>query len=252
MLDTVSYSSAFLLGLLGSPHCVGMCGGIASLLGLSTDTTAVESRFTQFSRQLGFQLGRIFCYSTLGLVAGSASGLFTDNILILGDIFRVLASVLLILIAISVAGWHNAIKKIEYIGAALWRKVQPLTRPLLPADRLYKALSLGVLWGFLPCGLIYSALAWASLSGDGYHAALLMACFGLGTMPAVMTIGGLSGGAKAVLKQPLPRKILAVLLIAVALLPLQHVIGKYTNSADAHAHHGHQMATPKNKDYDGS
>ncbi len=248
MNEAISYSAAFMIGLLGSPHCVGMCGGIASLLASSTapqsgSTAAnapdhyipvvergrepqLQNQAYQFTLISLFQLGRISCYALLGALAGGLVGsMISAGSFVIEDLsgvskgLRVLASLMLIMVALSIAGWSRLGQIFESAGGKLWNKIQPLTTPLIPVDTPRKALTIGGLWGFLPCGLIYSALAWAAMSGSALQSALLMFCFGLGTVPAVLSISGLTGSLRLAMTKPLARRIFAVLLIVMAIAP---------------------------------
>ncbi|CAA0090541.1 Uncharacterised protein [Zhongshania aliphaticivorans] len=261
--EALSYSAAFLLGLVGSPHCVGMCGGIAGLLGASTTSpitaktqNIIARSFAANSAQsiyygLLFQLGRIASYAFLGAILGGSVALVgaiaDPQLMSVSKIMRILASIMLVVMALSIAGWSHVAMALEKLGGRLWHLIQPLSKRFIPIDTASKAIAVGALWGFLPCGLIYSALAWTSLSGSSSQSALLMACFGLGTAPAVLSIGSLSGGLRSALNKPLTRYGFAALLLLLALYPmytlfLQHSeTPSHTNTAHANTpmhHHG--------------
>jgi uncharacterized protein len=258
MPEVLSYSAAFLLGLIGSPHCVGMCGGIAGLLGASSraprqspqtslhqNGSAVIARSTPSAGlqsiyySLLFQLGRISSYALLGAILGGsvavAGSLASAQLMPIGQALRILASIMLMTMALSVAGWSRLSMMLEKLGGRLWQRLQPVTKRFIPIDSPVKAIAVGGLWGFLPCGLIYSALAWSALSGSAIQSAILMACFGLGTAPAVLSIGTLSGGLRSALKKPLTRFIFAGLLMALAIYPLYVMYAHQGQQHDAHA-----------------
>ena len=230
MIDpsSINYTAAFMLGLMGSPHCLGMCGAISALSAASSSTKSP-------ALILGFQLGRISSYALIGAVGGGVAAWLGAEFMIVGKMLRLLASVLLILVAVALAGWWRGGGVIERGGAKLWRHIQPLTIKLLPADRLPKALALGVLWGFLPCGLIYSSLAWASTSGSAPQAAALMFFFGLGTLPAMLAVSAAQRSALAWLRSTVFRNAVAVLMILWA---------GYSASTLFRAHGGHQETAP--------
>tara|TARA_R110001592_G_scaffold112966_2_gene311625 strand:- start:6470 stop:7309 length:840 start_codon:yes stop_codon:yes gene_type:complete len=250
MNEAISYSAAFMIGLIGSPHCVGMCGGIAGLLASSTAPSAAAVQSTasatveyipiaerrdpaQLQNQLYqillislFQLGRISCYALLGALAGGlVGGLITASSFAIEDLanitkgLRILASLMLVMVALSIAGWTQLTRFLESAGGGVWKRIQPLTKRLIPVNSPRKALAIGGLWGFLPCGLIYSALAWSALSGSAIQSGVLMFCFGLGTVPAVMGVSGLTGSLRLLMKKPLARRGFAILLIALAITP---------------------------------
>ncbi|NNL57259.1 MAG: sulfite exporter TauE/SafE family protein [Pseudomonadales bacterium] len=211
------YFSALGLGLAGAGHCLGMCGGIVSLFNISNANN--RSSFAAIGHNTVFQLGRISCYMALGALAGYAGSLtLKSNAQFIG-VLHWLSLLLLIGIALSILDWWNPYKLLEKAGGKLWQRVQPLGSALLPVNRKSKAYALGIVWGFLPCGLIYSTLAWATTSGSASSAALLMFFFGLGTMPALLGIGSFAGELKQQLQRTAAKYMLAFFLIGVGLLP---------------------------------
>lgn len=252
MPEVLSYSAAFLLGLIGSPHCVGMCGGIAGLLGASTTpphpggaiitSTKTAANLQHIYYSVLFQLGRISSYALLGAILGgslaAAGSLATAQLMPISQALRILASVMLIIMALSIAGWSRIAMILEKLGGRVWQKLQPVRKRLIPIDSPAKAIAIGGLWGFLPCGLIYSALAWSALSGSAIQSAILMACFGLGTAPAVLSIGSLSSGLRSAIKKPLTRFGFAALLIVLALHPLYTML-IHQNAHQPSSEHNH-------------
>jgi len=179
--DPAILISAFLLGLLGSGHCLGMCGGLSSALGLNSGERP-ESRI------LAYNLGRIFSYSLAGLVVGSLGFWLSKNLIAL-DILRYLAALMLILLGLYVGKWFNGLIYFEKLGHKLWPFIQPLSKRFLPIRSFKDALIVGMVWGWLPCGLVYSALLWASLESNSLASMLIMLCFGLGPLPAMLATG---------------------------------------------------------------
>ena len=196
--------SMIVVGLLGAGHCVGMCGPIAVAL------SAGESRVGVL---LGYNLGRIISYVIAGLLAGMVSG-FGAQYLSLALPLRIVAALLLILMGLYISDWWRILARLEIYGQKLWRKLQPLSARLGPADNGYKALLLGMLWGWLPCGLVYSALGTALASGSLYAGAQIMFMFGLGTLPAMLIGGGLSSKLATLLQRRKLRQLSGLLLIA--------------------------------------
>ncbi len=179
-------SGAFLVGLLGGVHCVGMCGGIAMSL-----SGAGSASLPAWQLHAGYNLGRIASYSLAGAIAGAVggSGMLLREVLPVQLAFYVLANVLLVGLGLYLGGWSHLVARLEVPGRWLWRRVQPRIAPLLPADSLPKALAVGALWGWLPCGLVYSLLATALLAGSAAGGALVMFAFGLGTLPNLVAAG---------------------------------------------------------------
>jgi uncharacterized protein len=178
--------AAFLVGLLGGVHCVGMCGGIVSAL-----VGAGGEGFPRWKLRLGYNFGRIASYATAGAVAGTVGGasLLLARALPVQMVALVIANVLLIGLGLYLAGFSNLVARLEGPGRWIWRHVQPFTRRLLPADTWWRALALGGLWGWLPCGLVYSILATALLAGSAPGGAAVMIAFGLGTLPNLLMAG---------------------------------------------------------------
>ncbi len=185
--------AAFAIGFMGSLHCVGMCGGISGAL-----TAAIapgQSRRT--ARLLGYQLlyscGRIFSYACAGFLVGLAGSSLYDRMAPGGPSYlRIFAGLMMILLGFYLSGWWKILSQLERLGAQLWKQIAPLTKRFIPVDHPLKALALGALWGWLPCGLVYSALAWSLGAGDALSGALLMVYFGIGTLPALISIGTFS------------------------------------------------------------
>ncbi|PAV49650.1 cytochrome biogenesis protein [Pseudomonas sp. HAR-UPW-AIA-41] len=177
-------ASALMLGLLGGGHCFGMCGG---LMGALTLAIPPEQRSRRLQLLLAYNLGRILSYASAGLLLGSAGWALSNSPLASG--LRIAAALLLIAMGLYLAGWWSGLTRIEALGRGLWRHIQPVAQKLLPVTTLPRALLLGALWGWLPCGLVYSTLLWAASQGSPGQAGLLMLAFGLGTWPALLLSG---------------------------------------------------------------
>ena len=186
MIDS-GYIAVFLIGLLGGTHCVSMCGGIVGALSVQMP----GSKATVWPIHLAYNLGRIGTYTALGAIMGAVgtAGLLFNDVLPVQLTLYVLANLMLIALGLYLTGVTQLLAPIERAGALLWRRIQPATRRFLPARRVSQALPLGILWGFLPCGLVYSVLTTALLSGDALRGAGLMLAFGLGTLPNLMLAG---------------------------------------------------------------
>ena len=178
--------AALSIGFLGSSHCLVMCGGIASALQLSMPQLNL---LQQLKLQLMLSLGRLTTYSVLGALTGAFGAAVLVKLGISLFWLKLLAGLMLLLMAFYVARLWFALTLLEKLGAALWRKIQPYAKTLLPLDSSPKALAYGLCWGFLPCGLVYSSLGWSLASGSALQGALLMFAFGLGTLPAMLAVG---------------------------------------------------------------
>ncbi len=182
-MTELSIISAFAIGLAGAGHCLGMCGGIAAALSLGGHRSV--------SSTLAYHGGRIISYTLLGAALGVAAG--SLDIAAWTLFLRYLAGILLICMGLYITDWWRGMMVLERAGAKLWQPIQKLSRGLLPIKHWYQALALGSLWGLMPCGLIYSSLAWAATAQDAAQSALMMFFFGLGTLPAML---GTSLGAE--------------------------------------------------------
>jgi len=188
--------SALILGLLGGGHCLGMCGG---LMGALTLAIPPEQRSRRLRLLLAYNLGRILSYACAGLLLGLAGWAVASSPAAMA--LRVVAALLLIAMGLYLAGWWSGLTRIEALGRGLWRHIQPVATRLLPVSSMPRALLLGALWGWLPCGLVYSTLLWAASQGNAGHAATLMLAFGLGTWPVLLATGLAAERVSALLRR---------------------------------------------------
>lgn len=135
-------------------------------------------------------------------------------------ILQTLASLILIGIGFYLAGWFPGYAVIEKIGTGLWQRLEPLGRRLLPVKSPIQAGLFGIVWGWLPCGLVYGVASWAVTSGSAVNGALVMLAFGLGTLPGVVSAGLATGWIVRFTRQARVRKIMGILLILMALITL--------------------------------
>jgi len=185
-----------------------------------------SSAAKRFTILLSYNLGRILSYGLIGLLFGSLGYLLGSY-----SILRIIAGVLLIAMGLYLANWWRGLVWLERGGAYLWRYVQPLGKGLMPVSNSPKALLLGAVWGWLPCGLVYSALAYASAQANPYQAAAVMVAFGLGTLPAVLAGGVMSERIKTVIQNRNIRSAFALIIIGFGCWTI------YAGLPHAHAHH---------------
>ena len=184
MSGALTWTAALLLGLATSGHCIVMCGGISAALGIAT-AKRPDGR-PRSGLLIAYQLGRISSYALAGLLLGSVFG----GIIALLDIesvrqtLRALSAAALLLGALVASGYFRdpGIR----IGAKLWQRLSPLGRRLLPVSSAPRAYAFGMIWGWMPCGFVYTVLLIATLQLDPLNSALTMALFGLGTAPAML------------------------------------------------------------------
>jgi sulfite exporter TauE/SafE len=205
--------SALILGLLGGGHCLGMCGG---LMGALTLAIPAEKRQQRFFYLLAYNLGRILSYALAGLLIGLAGWALSAGPL--ATLMRVLAGLLLIAMGLYLAGWWSGLTRIEALGRNLWRIIQPLTKHFLPVTSAPKAIVLGALWGWLPCGLVSTALVWTLSSGGAAEGAALMLAFGLGTLPNLLLMGAAAAQLGRWVRTPGVRQAAGLLVIGFGLV----------------------------------
>ncbi len=207
MIEPLSLITALLLGLMGASHCLVMCGGIAAAASSSSPGK------TNYSFLLLFNLGRILSYTSAGLIVSLLGLWLADSHQIAQQVLRSISGVLLILMGFYVARWWMVLTRLETVGQFLWRYLQPFTRKLIPIQTRPQALALGLLWGWLPCGLIYSTLAWVAANAQPGMGALTMFCFGLGTLPGILAAGIFARQLNAYIQHNYFRKFAGLLLM---------------------------------------
>ncbi|EEX92354.1 membrane protein [Vibrio orientalis CIP 102891 = ATCC 33934] len=175
---------AFLIGLIGAGHCMGMCGGIASMLtiGQSQPSKTIP---------LFYNFGRLASYAFIGAIVGGTVASISEISSINNALtwLRLAAAVFMVLLACYIGRWWQGLLAIEKLGQSLWRVISPAGKSLLPLKSPVHAIPFGFIWGWLPCGLVYSTLTWSAVSGSALNGALIMAAFGLGTLPAMLLMG---------------------------------------------------------------
>ncbi len=238
MNNEFSYVVLFTLGLFSSFHCIGMCGGVISALTFGLDQKIRDDKVTLAVYLFAYNFGRLFSYFVAGLIVGYIG---TTIVGVIGmssahQTIKTFSAIMIILIGLYIAGWFPQFSKIEHLGVKLWKKIQPFGQRLIPVKTPKHAICFGMIWGWLPCGLVYTALLLAALSGNAINAGLGMLAFGLGTVPAVIGTGLISGKLNNTLRKPTVRKlfgfamiILAVLMMAIPMDHSDHVIQKHPN-----------------------
>lgn len=200
-----------MIGLLGSAHCVGMCGGIVGAFSLASaparrfpvavvagaDAAPINA-LDRTLRVLSYNFGRIASYAVAGAMAGGlangARALSGVSFVQIGGYW--LANLMLVALGLYLMDAWRGLAQLEEAGQTLWRRIQPLTKYLLPLDSPLKMLALGGLWGWLPCGMVYSVLLTAMLTGSALSGATVMLAFGLGTLPTLLAMGLLGAQLK--------------------------------------------------------
>lgn len=223
-----SLGTAFLIGLLGSTHCLGMCGGIVGAL-----DAGIGGHGGRFRYHLAYNVGRIASYTVAGGMAGILGALVaTASFGTALPVGRMIAGLMMIALGLYLAGWWRAIMVLERAGQHVWKRIEPLGRTFFPVRSPLQALGLGLIWGWLPCGLVYSALTLSMATASPARGALIMAAFGLGTLPALLSMGALAGVLGKWVRSPLVRQAAGLVIVA---------FGIYTcvMALQGHPHSGH-------------
>lgn len=218
------------IGLLGAGHCVGMCGGIVGMLG------AVSGSNRKLPLALAYNLGRISGYGFAGVLFSAVAGLVSDWF-DLQIYLRGFAALMIVLMGFYLAGWFNGLVWFEQAGAVVWRRLQPLSRNLLPVVDLKGGFVVGLIWGWLPCGLVYSALAYALTAPTPAQGGLMMLAFSLGTFPAMFAATMLSQRLAQWLADRRLRAVMGAMLIALGVWQMatltQHIGHHGTDASNA-------------------
>ena len=212
---TASFLAACLIGLSGGAHCFGMCGGIVGALTLGLPTPPGRPFLGRLPFLLAYNLGRLSSYVTAGMLAGGA-GAWATHLMAMHQAqltLQLLAGLFMVLLGLYLAGGWMGLTRVERAGGRLWRRIEPLGRRLLPVRTPARALGIGLVWGWLPCGLVYSTLVWAMGAGGALNGGLLMLCFGLGTLPALLAMGAFAATLAGFIRQPWVRQVAGALVI---------------------------------------
>lgn len=219
--------SAFIVGLLGSGHCIAMCGGITTML---TSALPVSNKYEQqipvnnqniavkqsskTALVFCYNIGRIASYCFIGGIVGFTGSIAAKNIGMPLAGLRMFSAIFIILLGLYLGQWLMWLNRIEALGGKLWQTISPLASKAIPVESPKKALLLGAVWGWLPCGLVYSTLTWALASGNMLTGSSIMLFFGLGTLPALLTLSMGFNSIKNNLVKPILRKTMALVLIS--------------------------------------
>ena len=227
-------------GLFGSAHCLGMCGGLSGLFAMHSGARSTAS---QPLLAITYNLGRIASYAILGALSAYAGQEMTDVLPGFAVPIRLMAGFVIVLMGIQIAFGWQLLAPVERAGSYLWRLVSPLTKHVLPVTSPPKALALGLLWGLLPCGLVYSMLLVAMAGSNPLHGATVMVAFGFGTMPAMLVTGLSAASLNRMLSNKRRALVAGVLLVAIGIATMAMPAMKVLSPDNGgHAHHEHMAA----------
>ncbi|TFV96580.1 sulfite exporter TauE/SafE family protein [Oxalobacteraceae bacterium OM1] len=231
-MNSLTLIPVFLVGLLGSIHCVGMCGGIVGAFsagrgrmrtiaiapagGAAASTVDAAS----LSYVLAYNTGRLASYATAGAIAGGMA----QSLRVISALAPLqlagywLANLMLVALGLYLMDVWHGVTRVEAAGKLLWSRLQPLLKHVMPADTPGKVFLLGTLWGWVPCGMVYSVLLTAMMSGSAASGAAVMMAFGLGTLPMLLALGLFGARLKTFASQRPVRVIGGAIVLAFGLL----------------------------------
>ncbi|WP_425451195.1 sulfite exporter TauE/SafE family protein [Kingella potus] len=197
MMNDFSYPTLFLLGFFGGGHCLAMCGGLSSAFALQ-----LPPHINRLWLIVLMNLGRITSYTAAGILAGALGrfGISLDDTRGVQIALLAAANLLLLLLGLYLAGLSDFVRRIESAGKPVWKRLNPLLNRLLPVKSVPACFAVGLLWGWLPCGMVYSASLYALGSGSAVQGGLLMLSFALGTLPNLLAFGWFAGQLESLLR----------------------------------------------------
>lgn len=227
-------ATAFVMGLLGSAHCFGMCAGLSGLFAVNASVASLRA---QMPLAVAYNGGRVLSYAFLGVMVAMLGQTIVGAIPNIAAPVRFASGLLIVVVGLQVAFGWRFLAPVEKAGGQLWNRIAPAAKGLLPVTSTRKALALGLLWGWLPCGLVYSVLLLAATTANALYGGLVMIAFGIGTMPAMI----MTGISASRLAQFMSRKRLGagLLIVLIGALTLAMPVMKFAAGAD-NATHGHQ------------
>ncbi len=231
-------AAAFAAGLLGSAHCLGMCAGISGLFAAGASVAALRY---QLPLAIAYNVGRILSYTFLGIVVALIGKTAVGTIPSLAGPVRLVSGLLIVVVGLQVAFNLRLLAPVEKAGALIWNRLAPRATGLIPATSVSKAAALGLLWGWLPCGLVYSVLLIAATTADASSGALVMIAFGLGTLPAMIATG--LSAAKVAAFASRNRMASGLLIVVLGIVTMAMPVSNFFRSDDnlGHGHHSSSL-----------
>ena len=220
-MQEFSLLAIFLTGLLGGVHCVGMCGGIVGAFSLQ-----LPGKGPRISYHLAANLGRLTSYVFIGLIAGAlgSASAFLSHLFPAEKVLYVLANLVLIALGLHLAGIWSGVLILESVGGGVWKRLQPVFKKLVPIQSLPQAFAAGMVWGWLPCGLVYSVLIAAMASGSALQGGATMLAFGLGTLPNLLLMGLFASQLQRFLARQGVRLAAGLIIVALGLFGLARAL----------------------------
>jgi hypothetical protein len=203
------FVSALVMGLLGSGHCIAMCGGISSSL-----TLAVENKSNIRKYTFLYNIGRLLSYGIAGAIVAGLGQQLASRSSAFSYILSISSAVFMILVGLYIMRLTMSLNWLERLGKlVIWQHIVRFNKKLLPLNSHYKALAYGMLWGWLPCGLVYSALLFSISAQSMLGGALFMMTFALGTLPAMVGLAFAAEKLQRTLNHTIMRLVFGNILI---------------------------------------
>jgi sulfite exporter TauE/SafE len=220
-MTQISLFSAFIMGLLGSPHCVGMCGGIVGALTIGLPQSIRHSPLQLLTYLLTYNLGRISSYVFAGIIVSFLGAQLTQLLPDFHLISQWFRGIFIIIIGLYLSNWWQGLATLETLGNFIWRRIVPVGQRFLPVRHLSQALGLGLVWGWLPCGLVYGVLALSLTANNPFQSGLLMFMFGMGTFLIMLITGTTAHWLVQFTRNPITRQVVGIILISLGLVTLK-------------------------------
>jgi sulfite exporter TauE/SafE len=233
-MSAISLAAVFMVGLLGSVHCAGMCGGIVSAFSVTPARAFPVAVITLRSapsaalmRVLAYNSGRIASYATAGAIAGGLAGAARAfaGLAVIESAGYWLANLMLVALGLYLMDAWRGLARLEQLGRSVWRRIEPAPALLLPLDSPLKLVAMGALWGWLPCGMVYSVLLTAMMAGSALSGAAVMLAFGLGTLPMLLSMGMLGAQLRGWIQRRPVRVASGLLVLGFGLLGIVRAAG---------------------------
>lgn len=214
MVESI-WLTAFMVGLLGGVHCLGMCGPVVGTLTFSLAPKVQSHWQKMLPFQLAYNLGRISSYSIIGLIFGylGSQVISLAQFLPMQQVLQFFAGSFMVALGLYLGNWWGGVTRVEKLGAIIWLRLKPFTQKLVPVNNLFQAFLYGALWGWLPCGLVYSMVIMALGSGSALSGAGVMLAFGLGTLPNLLLMGSFAFFFTRLSRNVLVRKIAGAMVM---------------------------------------
>ena len=235
--------AALTTGFLGSVHCLGMCGGVSGTIALGAatpssprnhgNTLSISIPIVAFRRTpqllsasetnvLAFNGGRIASYMIAGAMAGSIGGVLSQGWVLSETMSArtglfLFANLMIVATGLYLMGLPQLLAPLERAGGIIWRRVSPQIKKLLPINTAPRAALFGMLWGWIPCGMVYAMLLSAMSAGSGAAGMLTMLAFGIGTLPAMIAAGWAAGGIRQWTRDSRVRMVAGAVIVAMGL-----------------------------------